>query len=279
MNRITNVANHILPSNNDVIICSAKRTAICRSKRGSLRDTMPEDMLKQLFQELEERTKLDPRDVGDICIGNVLQPGAGALSSRIGQLLADYPSDVPIYTVNRQCSSGLQACANIASSIISGYIEVGIAGGVESMTNFDMQTALNPELLSDDVFEHEVARNCLLPMGKTSETVAISRDDQDQLAVQSHVKAAFAQKTGLFDNEIVRIKTKVKEKETDGSYNEKEIIVSHDDGIRDNCTFDLLSRILKDRFIYCWKFIPRTHSLMVLLLFLWHAMFRMLPLD
>merc|ERR1719331_3249261 len=96
-------------------------------------------MLKPLFEAVVERTKVDPKAIGDIQIGNVLQPGAGAATSRMAQFLAGMPYEVPLSTVNRQCSSGLQAVANIAANIKSGIIDVGLAGGVESMTQTGMQ--------------------------------------------------------------------------------------------------------------------------------------------
>ena len=73
-------------------------------------------------------------DQGDIQIGNVLQPGASGLTSRMGQFMAELPYDIPLSTVNRQCSSSLQATANIAAFIKAGVIDVGLAGGVENMS-------------------------------------------------------------------------------------------------------------------------------------------------
>lgn len=124
----------------DIVICCAVRTPITRAKRGGqLEDTMnkrmkeiaalsillsvrialtlyivglaeafPEDLLKPLFEAIVERTRIDPKEIQDVCIGNVLQPGGGALSSRIAQILGGIPDSTALHTVNRQCSSGLQ---------------------------------------------------------------------------------------------------------------------------------------------------------------------------
>jgi acetyl-CoA acyltransferase 1 len=90
----------------------------------------------------------------------------------MAQLRANIPHTVPIHSVNRLCSSGLQAVASIANAIRSGDIECGIGGGVESMSLYDMTATVNPELISDAIFDHPAARNCMVPMGLTSENVA-----------------------------------------------------------------------------------------------------------
>eukprot|EP00388_Colpodella_angusta_P019971 GDKJ01049884.1.p1 GENE.GDKJ01049884.1~~GDKJ01049884.1.p1 ORF type:complete len:414 (+),score=151.56 GDKJ01049884.1:24-1265(+) len=236
-------ASSVSSSADDVVICGAVRTALCKAKKGSLKDTAPEELVKFALQGLVKKTGVDPKVVQDVAIGNVLQPGAGALTARMGQLLAGFPNSSPVYVINRQCSSGLQACANIAGAIKAGHIDVGIAGGVESMSNNDMQSSLNPESISENVFEHEEARNCLMPMGVTSENVAakfnVSRERQDTFAALSHKKAAEAQKAGLFKDEIVPVVTKIKNK--DGS--ESVITVVEDDGIRAETTPESLSKL------------------------------------
>lgn len=217
-------------SDDDVVICSAVRTPLGKANRGNLKDTPPEELLKPLFQATIEKTKIDPKKIGDIKIGNVSQPGGGAISARAGQFLAGLPYDIPISTVNRQCSSGLQAVAEIAASIKSGIIDVGLAGGVESMSMFNMMGGVDLNKLSPNIFNNELAGQVLLPMGQTSENVAekynITREMQDTLAVKSHEKALAAQKQGLFKDEIVPVKTVVKDKEG----NSKEVVVSEDEG-------------------------------------------------
>jgi acetyl-CoA acyltransferase 1 len=130
-------------------------------------------MLLPVLQDvLKKANNVDPKLIEEVCIGNVLQPGAGAITSRIAQLLAGIPDSTPNFVVNRQCSSGLQAVATVASQIASGQIEIGIGGGVESMSNYNMMGQVDAENLSDKVFEHDQAQKCLIPMGITSENVA-----------------------------------------------------------------------------------------------------------
>jgi acetyl-CoA acyltransferase 1 len=132
---------------------------------------------------------------------------------------------------------------NIANSIRGGQINVGIAGGVESMSLFSMEAVVDPNILSQDVFEVEGARNCLMNMGTTAENVAerykVSRDEQDTLAVESNQKAAKAQKEGWSAKEITVYETIIKDK--DG--NETKIKVDKDDGVREETTMESLKKL------------------------------------
>jgi len=230
-------------SDDDVVICCAVRTAIAKANRGGFKDTPCEEMLAPLFKAVTDRTKVKPEAIGDIQIGNVSQPGAGAVTSRMAQFMGDLPFEVPLSTVNRQCSSGLQAVANIASSIRAGVIDVGIAGGVESMTMYNMASSVDPNKFSTKIADNGLAMSCLIPMGITSENVAeaykISADKQNTLAVASHSKAVAAQKQGLFKDEIVPVSTKVKDK--DG--NAKEVVIKDDEGPREGTTLEGLSKL------------------------------------
>lgn len=111
------------------------------------------------------------------------------------------------------------------------------------MSLYDMNGSVNIDALSEKVFEHEKARVCLTPMGETSENVAekfgINRQKQDEMAVESHRKASLAQKNGLFDSEIVPVKTILKNKEGE----EKEVVISKDDGIRVETTMESLAKL------------------------------------
>ena len=112
-------------SDDDVVICAAFRTPLCKARRGNLKDTLPDDMLAAVLRAVINETGVDSSLIQDICIGNVNQPGAGAQVSRIAQFFAGIPETVPMHTVNRFCSSGLQACASIAASIKAGNIDIG----------------------------------------------------------------------------------------------------------------------------------------------------------
>eukprot|EP00933_Yihiella_yeosuensis_P006950 TRINITY_DN111801_c0_g1_i1.p1 TRINITY_DN111801_c0_g1~~TRINITY_DN111801_c0_g1_i1.p1 ORF type:complete len:430 (-),score=120.99 TRINITY_DN111801_c0_g1_i1:283-1572(-) len=230
-------------SDDDVVICSAIRTPICKAKRGNFKDMACEDLLGPLFKALVDKTKVDPKKVGDIQIGNASQPGAGAVSSRMAQFLGDIPYDAPLATINRQCSSGLQAVANIATSIKSGIIDVGIGGGVESMSMWSMGEGIDPKKFSEAGLDNDGAASCLMPMGLTSENVAakygIDRLRQDTMAAQSHKKAVAAQKAGYFKEEIVPVMAKVKDKQG----NVKEVLVSEDEGPRGDTTAQSLGKL------------------------------------
>lgn len=107
-------------SDDDVVLVSMARTAMTRAKKGPQKDTAPEMMLKPVLKDvLVKANNFDAKKVQEICIGNVLQPGGGQATSRMGQLMADIPDTTPLYAVNRLCSSGLQAVANIAGQIAS----------------------------------------------------------------------------------------------------------------------------------------------------------------
>lgn len=230
-------------SEDDVVICCAVRTAVGKAGKGGFKDTPCEDMLAPLFQEVVKRTKIDPKKIGDCQIGNVLQPGAGAMTARVGQFLGGMPIDTPVLTINRQCSSGLQAVASVAASIRAGVIDVGIGGGVESMSMYNMMSGMDLSKLSTQILNNSAASDCMIPMGITSENIAeewkIPREKQDNLAVASHAKAVAAQKAGKFDSEIVPVKTTVKDKEG----NAKEVTISKDEGPREGTTLDGLSKL------------------------------------
>merc|ERR1740121_1306770 len=231
------------PGDDDVVICCAVRTAIGKAGKGGFKDTPPEDMLAPLFKAVVERTKVDPKKIGDCQIGNVLQPTAGAATSRMAMFLGDLPYEIPVAAVNRQCSSGLQAVANIAASIRSGVIDVGLAGGVESMSMYNMTSGMDMNKLSTEIGNNDLASACLMPMGITSENVAeaykIPREKQDKMAVDSHAKALAAQNQGLFDAEIVPVATKTKDKEGKVS----QVTVKADEGPRAGTTLEGLSKL------------------------------------
>lgn len=141
----------------DIVIIGLSRTAMTRAKKGPQKDTGTEAMLKPVLEEVAKQAGIDKALVEDICIGNVLQSGAGSTNARMAGFLAGYPETTCVQGINRLCSSGLQAVATIANAIASGEISMGIAGGVESMSNGNMMDAVNPNLISEQVFENEKA--------------------------------------------------------------------------------------------------------------------------
>lgn len=129
------VSNASKKNDDDIVIICPVRTAICRANRGGFKDTPPDALLAPVLKHIMQTTKIDPKLIGDVVIGKVLGASSqGAAQIRIASFLAGIPEEVPCQTVNRQCSSGLQAIASVAAAIKGGFYECGIAGGVESMT-------------------------------------------------------------------------------------------------------------------------------------------------
>ncbi|KAM1570439.1 hypothetical protein PS1_035780 [Malus domestica] len=226
----------------DIVIVAAYRTAICKAKRGGFKDTLPDDLLAPVLKAVIERTNLNPGEVGDIVVGTVLAPGSlRAMECRMAAFYAGFPDTVPIRTVNRQCSSGLQAVADVAAAIKAGYYDIGIAAGLESMTvdNIGGLSKVNPKV---DIFAQ--ARDCLLPMGVTSENVAqrygVTRQEQDRAAVESHRRAAAATASGKFKDEIVPVSTKIVDPKTG---EERPVTISVDDGFRPNANMNDLAKL------------------------------------
>jgi acetyl-CoA acyltransferase 1 len=105
-----------------------------KAGKGGFKDTMPSDILHGAFRALIARSGIDPKLVEDIAVGSVLPPGGGATEFRAAALAAGFPADTAVKSLNRQCSSGLQAVVDIANAIRAGMIDVGIGAGVESMS-------------------------------------------------------------------------------------------------------------------------------------------------
>merc|ERR1719491_133268 len=129
-------------------------------------------MLAPLFKAVVDRTGVDVRHVGECCVGTVLGGSVVGISARMAQLQGGLPVEVPTSTVNQQCSSGLQAVAAVADGIRAGRYDIGLAGGVESMTQFDIKDMIDPSKYSEVGKAHSVAGHCLDPMGITAENVA-----------------------------------------------------------------------------------------------------------
>mmetsp|Transcript_26178 Transcript_26178/g.57193 ORF Transcript_26178/g.57193 Transcript_26178/m.57193 type:complete len:462 (+) Transcript_26178:146-1531(+) len=226
----------------DVVIVASLRTPLTKAKRGGLKDTDAVDLLATVFKGVIEQTRIDPKDIGDIVIGSVLGPSSQrANEARIASFFANIPEVVPVRTVNRQCSSGLQAIADVAAAIRAGFYTIGLAGGVETMSSNPMawEGGINAR-----IGEFPKAQGCLMPMGVTSENVAakfgVDRKTQDEFAVKSHKKAAAAQAAGKFRDEIVPVRTKVIDPKTGA---ETPVVVSEDDGVRASTTMETLSKL------------------------------------
>ncbi|GLC34123.1 3-ketoacyl-CoA thiolase 2, peroxisomal [Pleodorina starrii] len=229
-------------ADDDVVIVAALRTPLTKARRGGLKDTDAVDLLATVFKAVIDRTGVEPQAIGDIVIGSVLGPSSQrANECRIASFFAGIPETVPVRTVNRQCSSGLQAIADVAAAIRAGFYTVGLAGGVETMS-------LNPMAweggINSRIADFPGAQGCMLPMGVTSENVAakfgVDRKTQDEFAVRSHRKAAAAKAAGKFKDEIVPVSTKVKDPKTGV---ETPVVVTEDDGVRGSTTVESLGSL------------------------------------
>ena len=231
----------------DVVIVQAIRTPLCRARKGGLAKLPPSSLLSTVLRGVllkdppnanakatnEYDYLISPDSVQDVCVGNVLSPPTAAVSFRMAALAAGLPHTTSLSTTNRQCSSGLQAIANIAHAIQCGSINIGIGAGVESMSMNPMHKLYEdhpPEVEWDKMQSCKEAMDCLVPMGVTSENVAkkyhLNRRTLDEFAEMSHQKSARAQSLGKFKSEIVPVGD-----------------VNQDDGIRPATTADKLAKL------------------------------------
>jgi acetyl-CoA acyltransferase len=190
----------------EAVIVAGTRTAVGKAKRGVTRHVRSDDMAATVIQELMKQTdgKLDPQEIDDVIMGCAMPEGAQGMNfARVIALRAGLPVEVPGQTVNRFCSSGLQSIAMAAERIIANGADVIIAGGAETMSLVPMtgfRLSPNPHMAMN---EPEV----YMSMGHTAEHVAdefgISREDMDEFAYNSHMRAAAATDAGKFAEEIV----------------------------------------------------------------------------
>lgn len=235
----------------DTVIVSSLRTPVARAK-GKFKDAFPEELLSVVLRATLDKTpQLDAAKIEDVAVGVVLSELGGSKAARMAMNHVGYPNTTSLYTVNRACSSSLQAINLVAAQIKTGAIAVGIGAGMESMSrNYGSRAIpvdLWPELKDSPVKD---ARDCIMAMGLTSENVAsrygVSREDQDALALQSHIKAARAREAGAFNAEIVPVTTRFQEvdKKTGEKIGEQQIItVTQDDGIRANISPEALAKL------------------------------------
>lgn len=230
----------------DAVIVTAARTAVGRAKRGSLATTRPDDLAAAVISELMQRTQtLDPKDVDDVILGCAFPEGEQGMNmGRMVALRAGLPQSVPAETVNRFCSSGLQAIAHGANAIMAGQAKVVIAGGTESMSMVPMtglKYAPNPFFASESP---EVFTNMGLTAENVVEKYEINRADQDEFAFQSHQRAITAVESGLFDPEIVPIQVEIVEPGTDGDrYNKRSFTFLRDEGPRSDTSIEALGKL------------------------------------
>jgi acetyl-CoA acyltransferase len=190
----------------EAYIVAATRTPVGKAPRGMFRNTRPDDLLAHVLRSvLAQAPSLDPASIGDVIVGCAMPEAEQGMNvARIALLLAGLPNTVPGMTVNRFCSSGVQAVALAADRIRLGEAEVMLAAGVESMSMVPMmgnKIAFNPA-----IFEQNEHYGIAYGMGLTAERVAerwkVSREAQDAFALQSHLRAIAAINNGEFEDEI-----------------------------------------------------------------------------
>ena len=230
----------------EAVIVSAVRTAVGKSPRGTLKDTRPDDLAAAAITEALRRVPgLEPAEIDDVVLGCALPEAEQGLNvARIAALRAGLPDTVPGQTVNRFCSSGLQAIAIAAEHIMAGFADVIVAGGTESMSLMPGQTGHtftpNPHLVDSrpEVFTS---------MGLTAENVArkysISREDQDAYAYRSHARAAAAVRAKKFEAEIVPVTVKRWESDGSGRPTSRTVTFQTDEGIRADTSLEALAKL------------------------------------
>jgi len=230
----------------EAVIVSAVRTAVGKAPRGALKDTRPDEMAATVIKEAVRRVRgLDPQEIDDVVLGCALPEAEQGLNvARIAALRAGLPYTVSGQTINRFCASGLQAIATAAEHIMSGFAEIIVAGGTESMSLMPGQAGHqfrpNPHLV-------ESWPEVYISMGLTAENVAvkygISREDQDAFAYRSHHRAAEAITAGRFADEIVPLPVTQWESNGDGRPKSTAVVFSTDEGVRRDTSPEALAKL------------------------------------
>ena len=228
----------------DAYIVTSVRTPGCKRSKGAFKDTRPEDLLSFILSAaVEKADNLAKEHVEDIMIGCSFPEAEQGLNvGRIAAQMAGFPDETTGATVNRFCSSGLEAIALASLRVMAGWSDVVIGGGLESMTYVPMGGNLprpHPE------FTRQGAQ-VYTSMGVTAENVAnrynITRQAQDEFAFQSQMKAAEAKKKGLFKELIPTPATRYIPRE-DGTFKRETFLQDFDDGIRENTTLEGLGNL------------------------------------
>ncbi|MBN1977179.1 MAG: thiolase family protein [Anaerolineae bacterium] len=199
----------------EIVIVNPVRTAV-GAHGGALRDKRAQDLAEIVFRAVLEQTGLDPEVLDEVILGNIGQPSDAANIARVAALMAGVPVEVPGFTVQRNCASGMQSVTSAFQAIQAGDGEIYLCGGTESMSNipYTLKKArwgykLRHAELTDALWEGLTDPICNQVMGRTAENLAekyaITREAQDEYAVQSHKKAFMAQRMGKFTDEIVPV--------------------------------------------------------------------------
>lgn len=229
-----------------VVLAAAYRTPI-GVFGGAFKDVPAYDLGATLIEHIIKETGLNPSEIDEVIIGNVLQAGQGQNPARIAAMKGDLPETVPAFTVNKVCGSGLKSIQLAYQSIVTGENDIVLAGGMENMSQ-------SPMLVNNSRFGFKMGHQSMVDsmvydgltdvfnqyhMGITAENLVeqygISREEQDTFAVNSQQKAVRAQQNGEFDSEIVPVSIPQRKGEP--------IVVTKDEGVRENVSVEKLSRL------------------------------------
>ncbi|HBG3181442.1 TPA: acetyl-CoA C-acetyltransferase [Staphylococcus aureus] len=229
-----------------VVLAAAYRTPI-GVFGGAFKDVPAYDLGATLIEHIIKETGLNPSEIDEVIIGNVLQAGQGQNPARIAAMKGGLPETVPAFTVNKVCGSGLKSIQLACQSIVTGENDIVLAGGMENMSQ-------SPMLVNNSRFGFKMGHQSMVDsmvydgltdvfnqyhMGITAENLVeqygISREEQDTFAVNSQQKAVRAQQNGEFDSEIVPVSIPQRKGEP--------IVVTKDEGVRENVSVEKLSRL------------------------------------
>ncbi|XLO55610.1 acetyl-CoA C-acetyltransferase [Staphylococcus aureus] len=229
-----------------VVLAAAYRTPI-GVFGGAFKDVPAYDLGATLIEHIIKETGLNPSEIDEVIIGNVLQAGQGQNPARIAAMKGGLPETVPAFTVNKVCGSGLKSIQLAYQSIVTGENDIVLAGGMENMSQ-------SPMLVNNSRFGFKMGHQSMVDsmvydgltdvfnqyhMGITAENLVeqygISREEQDTFAVNAQQKAVRAQQNGEFDSEIVPVSIPQRKGEP--------IVVTKDEGVRENVSVEKLSRL------------------------------------
>ena len=229
----------------DAVIVAAVRTAVGKAPRGALKDTRPDDMASAAIRAAIDRTPgLEPAMIEDVIIGCATPEAESGMNiARQAAWLAGIPKEASAVTINRFCSSGLQAIAFAAERVRCGWADCIVAGGAETMSLIPMgghNIRPNPSLV-------ESWPDFYLNMGLTAENLArkysISREEADAFSLRSHQKASEAIRSGKFKDEIVPLTVRTVELDSKGKRVVKESVFDTDEGPRADTSMEALSKL------------------------------------
>jgi acetyl-CoA acyltransferase len=228
----------------EAVIVAGARTPVGKAKKGTLATVRPDDLGALVVKETLKRAGNYEGNIDDLIIGCAMpEAEQGQNVARNIGALAGLPHTVPAITINRFCSSGLQAIAFAAEKIMVGHADTIIAGGTESMSMVPMMG----HVVRPNAKLAETAPEYYMSMGHTAEQVAkkfgVTREDQDAFAVRSHQRAAKAIATGKFDDEIVPVEATVRSVGPDHRLVEKTVTLTKDEGVRPNTNMEVLAQL------------------------------------